>query len=474
MAIVKLVMRGERALSLGQAILALSIALPIAACSGITYSTTPTPQGKTVTVDGNTTYQTISGWGASTGYNEQNNNLTAAQADCFFSTSNGSCATGNSIGLEWIRIQDNAIPNSAPDLPTLQLAVARGAQVLLGFNGPPLNTGSYAGQASYMVGKIQYFQSNGVPISYVAVINEPQDTGTTAAAIDTFVASYLHPALVSSGLTSIQITLPESADWFVTDYLTPCMQDANCASYVSAVSGHEGFYGQGSQGADGFAGGWGCCVDFAAVPVPSSAAGKPVWQTEISGGASGPCSVDSYLANFDSSMAPDAITWAYNIHMFLTEVSGSAWFYWNLAAETVNGPTACNDGLTDQSNQPTKRFYAIGNWSRFVRSGWVEIAATANPQSGVYVTAFMNQSNGAFAIVAINQNTSSIQQIFTLSGLSANSLTPWITSSSLNLASQSSVSVLGSNFTYTLPAQSITTFVSGGGSSPAFSSRPAH
>jgi glucuronoarabinoxylan endo-1,4-beta-xylanase len=173
-------------------------------------------------------------------------------------------------------------------------------------------------------------------------------------------------------------------------------------------------------------------------------------------------------------MAPDAITWAYNIHMFLTEVSGSAWFYWNLAAETVNGPTACNDGLTDQSNQPTKRFYAIGNWSRFVRSGWVEIAATANPQSGVYVTAFMNQSNGAFAIVAINQNTSSIQQIFTLSGLSANSLTPWITSSSLNLASQSSVSVLGSNFTYTLPAQSITTFVSGGGSSPAFSSRPAH
>jgi ABC-type phosphate transport system substrate-binding protein len=62
MAIVKLVMRGERALSLGQAILALSIALPIAACSGITYSTTPTPQGKTVTVDGSTTYQTISGW----------------------------------------------------------------------------------------------------------------------------------------------------------------------------------------------------------------------------------------------------------------------------------------------------------------------------------------------------------------------------------------------------------------------------
>ena len=252
MAIVNLFMRGERPLSLGRAILALSIALPIVACSGITYSTTLTPQGKTVTVDGSTTYQTISGWGASTGYNEQNSNLTAAQADCFFSTSNGSCATGNSIGLEWIRIQDNAIPNSAPDLPTLQLAVARGAQVLLGFNGPPLDTGSYAGQASYMVGKIQYLQSNGVPVSYIAVINEPQDTGTTAAAIDTFVASYLHPALVSAGLTSIQITLPESADWFVTDYVTPCMQDANCAAYVSAVSGHEGFYGQGSQGADGF------------------------------------------------------------------------------------------------------------------------------------------------------------------------------------------------------------------------------
>jgi hypothetical protein len=91
-------MRGERALSLGQAILALSIALPIVACSGVTYSPTLTPQTNTVTVDGNTTYQMISGWGASTGYNQQNNNLTAEQADCFFSTSKGSCATGNSIG----------------------------------------------------------------------------------------------------------------------------------------------------------------------------------------------------------------------------------------------------------------------------------------------------------------------------------------------------------------------------------------
>ena len=94
------------------------------------------PQAQTVTVNASTTYQTIDGWGASTGFAESNPNLNSAQADCFFlSSSSGSCAFASaSIGLSWIRIQDNNTANSAPDLATLQLAVARGAKVLLGFN----------------------------------------------------------------------------------------------------------------------------------------------------------------------------------------------------------------------------------------------------------------------------------------------------------------------------------------------------
>lgn len=417
---------------------------------------------QTATINGSVAYQTIDGWGASTGYDERNNNLSSAQADCFFSTSNGSCASGNSIGLEWIRIQDNQTANSAPDLPTLQLAVARGALVNLSFNGAQITSSNSSNTAAYQIAKVQYFQSNGVTISAVSPINEPQNSGTTAEDIDTYIGSYLYPAMQAAGLGSIQIVMPESANWFVTDYASPCMNDSNCSSHVPIVAGHAYYYGAGSQGTDGFLYGYNCCVDYAANPLPSSTSGKKVWQTEVNGGAKGPCPDDTEIAIYDGSMNPDALTYAHNIHDFLTVAGGSAWFYWNLAGETANGTPApgCNDGLTDENYNPAKRFYSIGNYSRFVRSGQVRISSTTNPQSLVYVTAFLNQSTGAFEIVVINQNSGSVSQAFNLSNLSSSSVTPYITDSNNNLAAQSALSVSNNSFTATLTGMSVTTFVS--------------
>jgi glucuronoarabinoxylan endo-1,4-beta-xylanase len=416
---------------------------------------------QTATINGSVTYQTIDGWGASTGFNERNNNLNSAEADCFFSTSNGACS-GNSIGLEWVRIQDNATPNSAPDLSTLQLAVARGAQVNLGFNPPSgLNSGNYASTASYDVAKIQYLQSNGVSISAVSPINEPLNTSTSAVEIDTFIASYLYPAMVSAGLSSIPIIAPEGGYWFRDDYITACMNDSNCGPHISIVAGHAYWTGAGSQGMDGFQNGYNCCVDYAAKPLPSSTSGKKIWQTEVNGGANGPCPDDTDIGIYDGSMNPDALTYAHNIHDFLTVVGGSAWFYWNLAAETANGTPApgCNDGLTDEHFNPAKRFYAIGNYSKFMRSGQVRISATANPQSNVYISAAKDPNTGAFEIVAINRNSGSVSQTFNITGLSAASVIPYITDPNNNLATQTAISVSGNSFTATLAGTSVTTFV---------------
>src|ERR1019366_286446 len=72
-----------------------------------------------------------------------------------------------------------------------------------------------------------------------------------------------------------------------------------------------------------------------------------------------------------------------------------------------------------------------------------------------------NVSTGAFAIVATNQNSSSVSQSFTFNGTVASSVTPWITSASLNIAQQTVVTVTSGSFTYTLPADSVTTFIGG-------------
>jgi glucuronoarabinoxylan endo-1,4-beta-xylanase len=101
----------------------------------------------------------------------------------------------------------------------------------------------------------------------------------------------------------------------------------------------------------------------------------------------------------------------------------------------------------------------LGNYSKFVRPGFYRIDATHTPQVGILISAYQNQATGALVIVAINQNSSNVSQSFTLSGVTASSMTPWVTSANLNLIQQSDVSVVNGSFTYSLPAYSITSFV---------------
>jgi len=68
--------------------------------------------------------------------------------------------------------------------------------------------------------------------------------------------------------------------------------------------------------------------------------------------------------------------------------------------------------------------------------------------------------------VAVNTNSTSINQTFNLTNFSATSVTAWMTTSNLSLASQTPVTVSGSSFTYTLPALSVVTFVGQGITNP--------
>jgi glucuronoarabinoxylan endo-1,4-beta-xylanase len=433
----------------------------------------------TSTINWTDQHQQIDGFGASTGYQERNNNMSAAQADCYFlASSNGSCANSPSIGLEWIRIQDNGSTSSAPDLTTLQEAVARGAQVFITFE-TLANSSAYA---SEIVSKILYLQSNGVPIAYLSPANEPGGEGVTASEFDSFIVTYLHPALAAASL-STPIIIPENAFWFDSssdcsnfsqtcyDWITPCMNDSSCSPYVPIVNGHGYTAVTTSQY---FPGDWAaCCAIYPNNPPPSSIGSRHVWMTEIAGGYSGPCASYSGEATYDPSMT-DALVWARNINDLLTVGNGSAWMYWNLAAETHFGSPDCNDGLASSTFVPAQRFYVVGNWSKFVRSGYYRIDSTVNPQSGVYITAFQNTATGALVIVAVNTNGSTAAQNFSVTNApNFTSVTPYVTSSSLNLAAQSSVSVSSNAFSYTLPADSVTTFVGTEATANAPSCTPA-
>ncbi len=133
----------------------------------------------------------------------------------------------------------------------------------------------------------------------------------------------------------------------------------------------------------------------------------------------------------------------------------SAWHYWWLI-----GLNADDEGLIgyNGNTQITKRLYTMGNFSKFVRPGFMVVGTSGAP-GGVSLTAYKNPTTGAFVIVAINQNGSATPITATLNGLSAGAVTPWVTSSTLDLAQQSALAVSGGSFTATLAASSVTSFV---------------
>jgi glucuronoarabinoxylan endo-1,4-beta-xylanase len=79
------------------------------------------------------------------------------------------------------------------------------------------------------------------------------------------------------------------------------------------------------------------------------------------------------------------------------------------------------------------------------------------------VSAYQDTSTNTLVILATNYSGSAVLQQFNIiNGPTFSSVTPTITSVSLSLATQSSVPVSSNSFTYTLPADSITTFVGSG------------
>ncbi|HUA67194.1 MAG TPA: putative Ig domain-containing protein [Candidatus Saccharimonadales bacterium] len=384
-------------------------------------------------VDWNDVHQRIDGFGASSAF--LNINWTTAQADMFFSTNNG-------IGLSLLRTRIEP-DGSADGTGIMRLAQARGARVWSTPWSPPaafkdsgtVNGGNYLGgdatnaayaqQLAGYAARMKTFLI-GVNIYAISIQNEPDYNTTsyesclwTAQQFHDFIP-YLYNALAATNLSGIKIMLPEQASWRL-NLATTSMNDATTSNMVGILAAH-GYYSSATS---------------------LNHYGKTLWETEDSN-LSGP---------FDGSIT-DGIYWATQIYSYLTVAEVNAWNYWWLISANPD-----NEGLTDQSGNPAKRMYVLGQWSRFVRPNFYRIGVNNN--TSALVSAFMNPLSGSIAIVAVNPNANlPIVQTFTLTNVPMTApVVPWVTSSNLSLASQPAVEVTNSTFTWQLPPYSVVTFV---------------
>jgi glucuronoarabinoxylan endo-1,4-beta-xylanase len=384
-------------------------------------NTNPVPPTQ-ATIDGATLHQQIDGFGAGAVFLDPGlDPLTNANMDSLYGTG------PNQMGLTLIRLRIAPDENWTDAILDGQEAKQRGAKILATPWTPPasmkdnnslVNGGSVI--PSQYPNLVEYFNkftdtmaSNGARVDVLSLQNEPDFTATyescrwNASQLDTFFHNF-------ASQVKTPMLMPESFH-YDQNLSNPTLNDPAAAANVSYIGGH--LYGAGIQ-------------DY---PLAHSL-GKHTWMTE-------------YLVNDQRIGA--AVDTGQQISDTLTVGNMSAYIWW----KTIGNA----NGLLNAAGVPQPRAYVMGQFSKFVRPGDVRIDVPFN-SSPLGLSAFMDPGSGRFAIVAVNDTTLPVTQSFSIGGVRAGSLTPWITSATQSLEQQSPISAESGAFTYTVPSFSVVTF----------------
>lgn len=399
-------------------------------------STPPPPptQSKVpdVQIYSDSTVQTISGFGAA--------NIVNWRPDMTDNEINEAFGTGDGqLGFSILRIR---IPPSKSEwsayVPTAKKAYDMGAKIIASPWSPPASmktnnstTGgslidtAYGDYAAHLKSFVDYMANNGVKLYAVSVQNEP-DIKVSYESCDWTPDQMLKFVKEYGDSVGTRLMAPESFQFRHT-MSDPILNDSTACAHLDIVAGH--IYGGG----------------LAPYPLAEKK-GKEVWMTEHY--------TDSKHSGNDWPLALDVATEMQNV----MKANMSAYVWWYIVR--FYGPIG--DGtMNTTSGGITKRGYIMSQFSRFVRPGYVRIR-TDGPSGSEYadisVTAYKS-SSGNVVIVAENSGTSDEKVNFVLNGAGSGTFHQYVTSAIQNAKKGSDVKASG-NFTATLPAQSITTFVS--------------
>ncbi|MFZ0784855.1 MAG: hypothetical protein WAM67_03655, partial [Candidatus Acidiferrales bacterium] len=440
----------------------------------------PVCHAQSAAIDWTNVHQVIDGFGAAD-INESGSAgvtlLTSSQAAFFFGTGTGD------VGLSILRVMPpNGVSYGAGSCTTVSMscvgsyasdisyAVSYGAHIYATPLSPPaayttngsvncadgagsgsLATSHYADYATWLANFVMSLQNyEGAKVAALTLTNEPEYCESypsiilSAAQIDNFIKNNLGPTFSSDGLSTL-ITMPDVGRYgHLNGYGYLCAEDSACSTYLGAVSFHDydaSVTGPGTVVSDAYPSGW--------------ATGKHYWDSEVScqSGGGGPSFCNG---TFDPSIT-NALGWAAVIdHRFAVDNINEWGYWWFIIPAAINS----GEGLMTDTGVVPLRTYVIGQYSRFIRPGYYRIDATHVPQTGISVSAYQNTSGGNLVIVATNYTASPISQTFNLTNAPAfTSVTPYITSATQDIQSQAAQPVSSNSFTYTLPADSVTTFV---------------
>ncbi len=412
---------------------------------------------QTITVNPSTTYQSMTGFGASftdsSAWLVANSPLRSQIMTKLFSPTNG-------IGLDFLRQPIGAsdfsqslfsyddMPSGQTDptlahfsiahdnayiLPVLQQALSLNPNVTImatpwsppgwmkssgSMIGGSLNSGDYQVFADYLTKFVQAYDAAGVPISLITAQNEPEYSPSnypgstfTASQEASFIGNNLGPDLQKAGLSTKIIAYDHN--WNDTTFPETVLGDPTAGPYTAGVA-------------------WHCYAGdpSAQTTVHNAYPNKDTYFTECSGTQS---------ANPANTFA-DSLDWqTENLIIGATRNWAKTVATWNMALNPSGGPsmncTTCTGVVTVDNSADTAtynaEYYVLGQASKFVKPGAVRIDSNTFGSGNVEDVAFRNP-DGSNALIVLNADTANAHTF--------------------------NVDENGQYFTYTLPARAVATF----------------
>ncbi|EPE30224.1 (Trans)glycosidase [Glarea lozoyensis ATCC 20868] len=381
---------------------------------------------KSVTVDLTKRYQTMDGFGISEAFQRANVivNLPAKQQreilDLLFNTTSGAGLTilRNGIGSSPDSSSDhmNSIAPKSPGSPTAamsyvwdkkdsgQLFVSKEAWkygvrtfyanawsapgymktngnennggYLCGVSGKTCSSGDWKQTyANYLVKYLQFYQQEGIEVTHVGFLNEPEFSPSYAGMLSsgTQAADFIKVLALTLKAADLSTTIAccDSEGWGNQGSMTSQIKSSGAENLLSTITSHS----------------------YTSSPGSPLSTTRKVWQTENADlqGA-------WQSAFYSNGGAGEGMRWAGLIHNAVVNANCSAYLYW-IGVQTGNTNSKLIS-VSGTSYSVSKRLWAFGHFARGARPGAVRVGISGQP-SGVQASAYLNR-DGNLAIVFIN------------------------------------------------------------------------
>ncbi len=377
---------------------------------------------QTVTIDLNTEYQLISGFGGMnhTGWRPD---LNEDVREKVFGNEPGE------MGLSILRIHIDPDSNVFyRSVPTALNAYNKGATVFASPWDPPLDLTvrnasnerkllyeNYDAYVDHLNSFISYMSDSGVPLHAISIQNEPDIeenwTSWTPNEILTFLKENAQDI-------NAKVMAPESYH-FASEYNNPILNDSLANAHFDILVGH--IYGSGLED----------------IPLAREK-GKEVWMTEHLFGDKDTLSNDWDLALVLGEEINDCMLANFNAYV---------WWY----IQRFYGLISKDGNITDKG-------FAMSQYSKFIRPGAVRVDATVESISDVEISAY--KTDTSLIVVVLNLNDEDVTLDFNIQNATIDSLTQFTSSATKKVVNDGAISSNGGTYTATIDARSITTFTS--------------